>query len=141
MIRQFAAGGVVIKTERGKPRILLIKDSYGRWTWAKGHIEKGEKPEEAALREITEETGQAKIEIVDLLGKQEYYFVLKGKKIFKTVYVYLVKAASREKIKVQTIEIEKAEWFWPKEAIKKVDYKGTSQFIKKGLKIFKKKYC
>ena len=139
--RRFSAGRVVIKTERGRPRVLLIKDSYGRWTWAKGHIEKGESVEETAIREISEETGLKKIEIVEKLGKQEYFFTLKGTRIFKTVYVFLLKASAREKLKIQTEEIEAAKWFWEKEALKKIEYKGQDVFLKKAIKIFKRRYC
>lgn len=141
MERQFSAGGVIIKKERGKPRVFLIKDSYGRWTWPKGHIEKGEKPEVAALREITEETGLKKIEILKRIGKQEYYFTLKKKLIFKTVYIFLIKAAARQKFRIQTREIEKGGWFSAEEALKKIEYKGSLPLLRKGIKVFQKKFC
>ena len=141
MERQFAAGGVIIKKEKNRPRVLLIKDSYGHWTWPKGHIEKGESPEQAAVREISEETGQSKIEVIERLGKQEYYFTLKGKKIFKTVYIFLVKAAAREKLKVQTSEIEAAKWFWADEALNTIEYKGSRSTLEKGIEAFRNKYC
>jgi HD-GYP domain-containing protein (c-di-GMP phosphodiesterase class II)/8-oxo-dGTP pyrophosphatase MutT (NUDIX family) len=48
------AGGVVF-SKSGE--VLLIQDRSGRWTFPKGHIEAGESPEQAALREIQEETG------------------------------------------------------------------------------------
>ncbi len=139
MTRQFAAGGVVIKKERGRPRVLLIKDSYGRWTWPKGHIEKGESPCVAALREVKEETGQKNIEIIKELGKQEYYFTFKGKKIFKTVHVFLIEASGREKIVIQASEIQKAKWFWSEEALEKIEYKGSYALLRKGIRIFRKK--
>lgn len=141
MERRFSAGGVIVKKEKGKPKVLLIKDSYGRWTWPKGHIEKGEKPEEAALREISEETGLKKIKIEKKLGKQEYFFTLKGKKIFKTVYIFLIKAQAREKLAIQTREIEKGRWFLAEDAVKRIEYKGSKEFLKKGIKAFRKKHC
>ncbi|MFH1798191.1 MAG: NUDIX domain-containing protein [Candidatus Omnitrophota bacterium] len=139
MRQQFAAGGVVIKKERGRLRVLLIKDSYGHWTWPKGHIEKGESPKAAAAREVTEETGQRNIEVVKELGKQKYYFTLKGEKIFKTVYIFLIKASGREKIVVQVSEIQKAKWFWPEEALEKIEYKGARALLRKGIQFFKSK--
>ena len=71
MERQFAAGGVVIKKDMETLRVLLIEDSYGHWTWAKGHIEDGESPEQTAVREVSEETGLADLQILEKLGKQE----------------------------------------------------------------------
>ncbi len=60
--KQFSAGGIVIKRSNGT-KVLLIKDRFGKWTWPKGHIEKGETSEDAALREITEETGLRNVSI------------------------------------------------------------------------------
>ena len=139
--RQFSAGGVVIKKERKEVKVLLIKDSYGHWIWPKGHIEKGESAEEAAIREISEETGLKTLEIVKKLGKQEYYFTLKGKKIFKTVMVFLLKANAREKLKIQAEEIEDARWFSAEKALKTIEYKGSRAHLKKAITIFKREYC
>ncbi|MFH1879090.1 MAG: NUDIX domain-containing protein [Candidatus Omnitrophota bacterium] len=134
--RQSASGGVVIKIERGSPKVLLIRDSYGHWTWPKGHIEKGETPEEAALREIREETGQKNTRILEELGRQKYRFTLKGAVISKTVYIYLVKASAREKLRIQASEIETGKWFRPEEAVRRIEYEGSVELLKKGLKRF-----
>jgi len=40
-----------------QPLFLIIRDSYDNWGFPKGHVEIGEQPEAAALREVTEETG------------------------------------------------------------------------------------
>ncbi|MFC1644343.1 NUDIX domain-containing protein [Candidatus Omnitrophota bacterium] len=137
--RQFAAGGVVIKKEKGELRVLLVKDSYGHWTWAKGHIEEGEAPEEAAVREIWEETGLKNLQIREELGKQEYSFSLNGKKIFKTVYIFLVESAAGEKLTVQTSELEDARWFAAEEAVETIEYEGSSDLVEKGIKIFRER--
>ncbi len=56
-----SAGGLVVRTESGIRSGALIGrlDRRGRLRWSlpKGHIEAGETPQEAALRELTEETG------------------------------------------------------------------------------------
>ncbi|MFH1664546.1 MAG: NUDIX hydrolase [Candidatus Omnitrophota bacterium] len=137
----FAAGGVVIKKEKGQPRVLLIMDSYGCWTWPKGHLEEGETPEETALREVAEETGQAGTVIVEPLGRQKYSFKFKSGKIDKTVHIFLIKASAREKITVQTSEIREARWFSAEEAVGKIQYRGSRTFLKKGIKIFRRRYC
>lgn len=55
-----AAGGIVFrKTPKGKLRVLLAhRPKYDDWSFPKGHADKGETPEETALREVLEETGQ-----------------------------------------------------------------------------------
>ena len=116
--------------------VLLIKDSYGRWTWAKGHIEEGETPEEAAVREISEETGLKELKILKELGKQEYFFTLKGEKTFKTVHVFLVEASGGEELNIQISEIQEGKWYSPEDALDRIEYKDSKPLLKKGIEIF-----
>ena len=134
--KQFAAGGVVVRKTEGGIEVLLIKDGYGRWTWPKGHMEEGEKPWETALREISEETGLKEVGIIEEIGKQQYYFTLKGTKIFKTVFIFLVEESGDGKIKIQTEEISDAGWFSPDAALETIEYKGSRELLKKGIKAF-----
>ena len=50
--RETSAGGVVYRLESGTPLFLLIRDSYANWGFPKGHLEAGERADEAALREV-----------------------------------------------------------------------------------------
>lgn len=134
--REFSAGGIVMKWERQKPRVLLIKDSYGRWSWPKGNIDKGESSKDAAVREIGEEVGLKDIELIDKIGTTQYFYRLKGRLIFKTVYLYLFKLNSDEKIKILRKEIQDGAWFRPEQALKMIEYKGAKDFLHKGIKIF-----
>jgi len=51
--------------------VLLIKNPSGVWTFPKGLVERGEKPEDAAVREVEEETG-IKGEVLQKIGEIEY---------------------------------------------------------------------
>jgi len=133
--KQFSAGGIVVKGEKENLKVLLIKDRFGHWTWPKGHIKKGETPDQAALREIREETGQKKLEIIKELGRQEYWFTQDAKKIFKTVYVFLIKSLENEELKKQTSEIQDARWFLPPEAIETIEYEGSRQLLEMGMNL------
>jgi len=66
------AGGVVVRRDGEQPRYLLVRAKRESW-WVlpKGHIEKGETPEQAAVREVAEEAGVAG-EIVAPLGTVEF---------------------------------------------------------------------
>ena len=57
-----SAGGVVFRLDGREPLFLLIRDSYQNWGFPKGHVESGERPEEAAVREVSEETGLAELD-------------------------------------------------------------------------------
>lgn len=132
--REFSAGGIVVKRERGRLKVLLIKDGYGRWTWPKGNIGKGESSEDAALRETREETGLKKLQIIEEIDKINYFYHFHGDLIFKTVYLFLMEAKGREKFKIQASEIQDAKWFTPEEALETVAYKGAKEILKKALK-------
>ncbi|MFC1624529.1 NUDIX hydrolase [Candidatus Omnitrophota bacterium] len=137
--REFSAGGIVIKLEGEKPKVLLIKDSYGRWTWPKGKIDKGETSSEAAIREIGEETGLKDIELIDKLGETQYFYRLKGRSIFKKVYIYLFLLKKEQDLKILHEEIQDGAWFTPLEALEKVAYKGSKDLLGKAIKIFSKR--
>ena len=126
-----------MRSEDGKPEVLLVKDSYGRWTWPKGKLEKGETPEQAALREIREETGLGNTEIICRLGETKYFYRLKGKLIFKTVYVFLLRCTGNESLKIQREEIQDAAWLPVKQALQKLEYRGAAAFLRKAVKKFR----
>ncbi len=132
--REFSAGGIVLKREKGRLKVLLIKDGYGRWTWPKGNIAKGESNEDAALREIEEETGLKKLQIIEKIDRINYFYRLHGDLIFKTVYLFLIEARGREKFKIQTSEIRNAKWFTSEEALETVAYKGAKEILKRTIK-------
>jgi 8-oxo-dGTP pyrophosphatase MutT (NUDIX family) len=53
------AGGIVIRTGRGRPRVLLVqaRENPSQWIFPKGHVEPNESPPDAARREVLEEAG------------------------------------------------------------------------------------
>jgi 8-oxo-dGTP pyrophosphatase MutT (NUDIX family) len=119
---EISSGGVVFRRTESGPRILLIKDSYGRWALPKGKIEKGETPKMAAVREIQEETGLSDLKIMDQLGQVKYFYRLHHQPIFKIVYHFLIES-EQGKLKPNH-EIQDARWFKPIETTKKVAYKN-----------------
>ena len=89
----FAAGGIVLSEEK----VLLVKnrkgdsskDSEPWWGYPKGHLEEGEKPTEAAVREVFEETGfEVKIVNSKPIAESRYEVERNGEKFQKTVWFY-----------------------------------------------------
>lgn len=134
MKREFSAGGIVLKG--GK--VLLIKNAALRdpskayWGFPKGHIQEREKSDEAAIREIKEETG-IKTEIVKKLGDSRYVFTKDGEKVFKVVVYFQLKYISGE-IKAQDLEILEVKWVDPEEALKLLSFKKDREFLQKALR-------
>ncbi len=140
MKREFSAGGIVLRQSQDKLswKVLLIKNAALRdpkkayWGFPKGHIDKGEKSDTAALREIKEETG-IEAEIVKKLGDSQYIFTRNGEKIFKLVVYYLLKYKSGE-IQPQELEVLEVKWFEPAEAMELLSFKKDKEFLVKALK-------
>jgi len=126
---EISSGGVVFRKTESGLKILLIKDSYGRWTLPKGKIEQGETPQDAAIREIQEETGLTNLKIVDKLGKIKYFYRMHGQPIFKIVYNFLIES-KKGQLK-PNYEIQDARWFNKIEAPKKGAYKNTRAILHK----------
>jgi 8-oxo-dGTP pyrophosphatase MutT (NUDIX family) len=90
---EVSAGGFVIS--KSDPKLVALMARFNRggkleWCIPKGHLEQSETSEQAALREVFEETG-LEAEIIEHLGEVNYQFIQDGSKISKTVHVYLMK--------------------------------------------------
>jgi 8-oxo-dGTP pyrophosphatase MutT (NUDIX family) len=92
--KETSAGGVVYRLEGGRPLFLLIRDSYQNWGFPKGHLEAGEQPEEAALREVREETGITDLALRGSLQSIDWYFRFRGRLIHKVCHFYLMETGS-----------------------------------------------
>lgn len=91
-VDETSAGGLVIR-RTGEPEAALIA-RYDRrrrlvWSLPKGHVEEGETIEQAALREVNEETGLTAA-IVAPLGIIDFWFAVEDRRIHKTVHHYLM---------------------------------------------------
>ena len=65
-------GAVVIRKEKGEILFALVHDVFGRWTFSKGHLEKGEGVESGTEREIKEELGIKNLSTIKKIGENEY---------------------------------------------------------------------
>lgn len=94
VVPEFSCGGLML--DGNKVLLVQVKSMKGRkiWTFPKGHIEPGETPRQAALREVLEETGY-KGQIMRPLLRVRYAFTLNGKYVKKVVQWYLMKKLGR----------------------------------------------
>jgi len=134
MRNEVSAGGIVYNPKTEK--VLLILDSYGRWAFPKGHVEKGETIPQAAIRETSEEVGLKNLKIVKKLGTIKYVFRLKGQLISKVVHVFLM-LTEETKLKPQW-EIQGAKWYDIDKAVDRVDYDNSKEIAKKAVSEIRK---
>lgn len=103
------------KTEKGW-EVFLIQHAKGHyWGFPKGHAEEGETPQEAAFRELKEETN---LDCVRCLReeplKEAYQFIVRGERVSKSVWYFPVEAEGR--VQLQSQEIQDGAWFKVAEA-------------------------
>jgi 8-oxo-dGTP pyrophosphatase MutT (NUDIX family) len=89
MIQEFCAGGLVFFKEK----LVILRRFNGVWLFPKGHIDPGETPEMAAIREVREESGLS-ARIIGKLDETSYTFSERGDKHFKTVSWFLMETDS-----------------------------------------------
>lgn len=113
---EYTAGGLVYRKNQGSIDVLLIKDRFGKVSLPKGHLEGTETTEEAALREIKEETGITGNIVGSPLGIIQYDFTNSvGEAGQKQVIYFLVEAVT-DLVNVQVEEIVDVLWLPIEEA-------------------------
>jgi 8-oxo-dGTP diphosphatase len=127
-----AAGGVVYHQAPQGRVFLLIRDPYGRWSLPKGHLEDNESDDEAALREVAEETG-VHATLGALISQIRYHFPAHGRTVEKRVSFFLMQADTTE-LTPQTAEgISDVGWFSAERALQLIDYDQVRQVFTKAL--------
>jgi 8-oxo-dGTP pyrophosphatase MutT (NUDIX family) len=98
----------------------------------KGHIDPGETPEEAATREVREETG-VEGQLVDKLGDVRYWYQRDGQRVLKVVSFFLFRYRSGSVRDYQREEVDGAEWIPLEEAPRLLAYRGEKDMAKAAL--------
>ncbi len=131
--RQVSAGGVLVRRGPHGPQVLLASRRTRRgdlvWGLPKGLVERGEAPEEAAIREVLEETGHRGT-IRGPLEDVSYWFVWEGTRIRKTVHFFLMDAVD-ELPGPRDREMEEVRWFSFEEAPDVAGFESERKVIRK----------
>lgn len=133
--REFSAGGAV----HGGGKWLIIKPAgTDRWQFPKGKIDKGESSKEAAVREVEEEGG-IRVKPMKKVGDTQYFFTLKGQKIFKKVTFYLMEYVGDGNNNPDEIEVDEARFVPFGEALSLLTFEDDKKILKKAKKLASKK--
>ncbi len=131
-------GIIPLTKERGQWEVFLIQHRRGSyWGFPKGHAEAGESAQEAAFRELKEETN---LDIVRCLRSEpfveKYYFVMDGKKVSKHVHYFVAEVAG--KVLLQKKEVEDGIWISFPDAVDKITHAEGKSILSQVAKILPK---
>jgi 8-oxo-dGTP pyrophosphatase MutT (NUDIX family) len=125
MIREFSAGGVVVRRMRGRPFVAVVRVRNDVLALPKGHPDAGESAAEAAWREVREETG-LEAEVVEKLDDIRYWYVRGGERVMKIVSFFLFRYR-RGSVADHDHEVEEALWIPLDEAPDRLAYEGERE--------------
>jgi ADP-ribose pyrophosphatase YjhB (NUDIX family) len=129
---EVSAGGLVLRKNGASLDALLIGRGTPRvWSLPKGHVENRETHEQAALREVREETG-CWAQILVKLSEISYWFSLNGTKHKKSVHFYLMNYLSGDTAN-HDHEVDEAAWFEVKAAKRALKYVNEKRLVDLGL--------
>jgi len=139
-VDETSAGGLVLDLSGPVPMGALIGRTNRRgrllWSLPKGHLEEGETAEQAAIREVEEETGIAG-EIIGELGTIDFWFVAEGRRIHKTVHHYLLRATGGE-LSDSDIEVTEVAWVPMPEIGSKLAYSDERDLLDEASRLLRR---
>ncbi len=119
---EVSAGGIVFRRDGERTFYLLIRDSYRNWGFPKGHLEEGEEPSSAALREVSEETGLASLELRAPIEVIDWNFRFRGRLIHKTCHFFLIETPDSRTAPQRAEGITACRWASFEQAVELVAY-------------------
>ena len=130
---EFSAGGVVVSGGRVITIVPVKRAVDGSRVLGlpKGHPDGDETPEQAAAREVAEETG-VRAELLEELGDVEYRYERRGRAVRKVVRFFLFAYASGD-LADHDHEIEEARWMGLAEAARRLTYDGERQMVQRAI--------
>lgn len=129
---QISAGGVLYReTPRGVQVCLIAKHSGRVWALPKGRLSPGESPQDAAVREVLEETGHSAA-ILETLGSIEYDFRWKTNNTqYHKVVTYYLMELLRPDAQAPDLEADVVEWVDLFEACVRVTHENERKILRK----------
>lgn len=140
---EVSAGALIYRRGKDGVSLAMIKDPYGKWTFPKGHVRRGETLREAAMRESMEETGLRDLTFKRKLGAIDIWFrdrfVFKGRLIHKYIHYYLLEAPGNAKVQLPRHhageKIQAVAWVPLSEFRQRSGYKDLKEVVRQAVQI------
>lgn len=126
---EHSAGGLVVR--RGKVLLVQVENLKGELVWClpKGHLEKDETAEQAAEREVREETG-FRCAVTEKVDRVHYFFKRQGRLVSKDVDWFAMKAG-RKVGTPDAAEVRAVKWAPLEKARELLRYPSDLQVLEK----------
>lgn len=136
-VDEISAGGLVVDQATGGAAVIGRRDRRGRilWSLPKGHIEEGETAEEAAVREVAEETGIIG-QVIAPLGTIDFWFVAEDRRVHKTVHHFLLRAVGGE-LSDSDVEVAEVAWVPLEELETRLAYADERRLIRRAAELLR----
>jgi 8-oxo-dGTP pyrophosphatase MutT (NUDIX family) len=133
LIREFSAGGVMVRRFHGRPFAAVVRVKGGTVVaLPKGRIDAGESAAQAAAREVHEEAG-VEGELVEKLGDVRYWYQRDGERVLKVVSFFLFRYR-RGSVRNHDHEVDSAEWVPLEDAPGLLAYRGEREMAEAALR-------
>lgn len=129
--QEVSCGGVVFRRFADGPKYLLILDGHGNWGFPKGHEETGESAEQAARREIQEETGLTALALHAALPALEWTFSSGRTLVHKRCNFFLFECAVGQARPQRDEGITRCVWLSHRDAMQKLTFPNISELLEK----------
>jgi 8-oxo-dGTP pyrophosphatase MutT (NUDIX family) len=137
--KEISAGGVVYRRNGEVLEVVLASRRTRRgdlaWGLAKGGVEGDESMQEAAVREVLEETGLT-VEVESSLGETKYFYVWGDARIRKTVHFFLMRHTGGDP-EDRDDEMEEVRWFPMERALKRAAYRGEREILQRAAELLR----
>ena len=132
-----SAGAIILREIEGELKLALAhhKNSAKEWVLPKGHVDPGESLEQATLREIHEETGLARVQLIKHLGTIVRQSIKSnGDVVDKTIHYFLAYALHNDQPQTPLDpRFTEVGWFSPPQAIELIPYEQDRAFLQEHL--------
>jgi 8-oxo-dGTP pyrophosphatase MutT (NUDIX family) len=126
---EISAGGVVFRRDGDRTLFLLIRDPYRNWGFPKGHLEDGEEPASAAIREVSEETGLAELAIRAPVETIDWTFRFRGRPVHKVCHFFLMETPEQRTAPQRDEGITACRWASFDQAMRLISYANARKVL------------
>jgi bis(5'-nucleosidyl)-tetraphosphatase len=134
---EYSAGAIIFRrTDREMEFLVIYSERNKIWGFPKGHIEEGETERDAALREISEETGLTRLKLMDTFREEDVYPAIgrseefRGSEITKHS-IYFLCETGKEEIQTDNTEITGYRWLPYSDAVEILPFGNQKNILRK----------